>query len=87
MIDGEKSSEDVKKSQKIAKSVQKKKLRQSKKKKKIGPIWGEMTSDEKKTTETYIPKPILVSERKKIFFHLSRIFRDNSKMAKIQKKN
>ena len=45
-----------------------------------------MTSGEKKTTETYVPKPILVGEKKIFFFHLSRIFRDKSKMAKIPKK-
>ena len=50
-------------------------------------MWGRMTSGEKKTTEKYIPEPILVGEKNFFFFHLGRIFRDNSKMGKIQKKN
>ena len=66
MIDGEKSHKDVKKSQKIAKSMQKKQLRQSKKKN--GSKGGKMTSDEKKPTETNVPMSILVGE---IFFFFS----------------
>ena len=45
-----------------------------------------MTSDEKKPTETNVPMSILVGEKNFFFFHLSRIFRDKSKMAKIPKK-
>ena len=45
-----------------------------------------MTSNKKKTTETDVPMSILVGEKKFFFFHLSRIFRDKSKMAKIPKK-
>ena len=45
-----------------------------------------MTSYEKKPTKAYIPKPILVGEKKFFFFDLRLILRDKSKMGKIPKK-
>ena len=41
-----------------------------------------MTSDEKKTTKTFVLKPILVGEKKIFFFDQSWIFREKSKKKK-----